>query len=121
MKKKLSKNKNLHTNNQKTKTKNLKRREEIAFWLFLSPWIIGFIFFTGGPIIASLFLSFTEYNIINPPEYSGFKNFMGLFNDSLFLKSLGVTFYYAILTIPFTIIIGLALALLLNQKIKGQA
>lgn len=99
----------------------LQKREEIAFWLFLSPWLLGFIFFTGGPIIASLVLSFTKYNIASPPEFIALKNFINLFKDSLFRKSLLVTFYYAALTIPFTVISGLLLALLLNQKVKGQA
>lgn len=105
----------------KKRANRLQRRETIAFWLFLSPWLLGFVFFTGGPIIASFVLSFTKYNIASPPEFLGIRNYLNLFKDSLFHKSLGVTFYYAALTIPFTVILGLVLAVLLNQKIKGQA
>lgn len=96
-------------------------REERAFWLFISPWALGFLLFTGGPIIASLFLSFADYNVVDSPVFVGLRNFVDLFHDKLFYKSLGVTFYYAILAVPFTIISALILAVLLNSKIKGQA
>ncbi|GIN70853.1 spermidine/putrescine ABC transporter permease [Bacillus sp. J14TS2] len=101
--------------------KNQQKREEVAFWLFISPWVLGFIFFIGGPIIASLFLSFTKYNITDAIEFIGLRNYKVLFTDDLFYKSLSVTVYYAVLAVPFTICAGLVLALLLNQKIKGQA
>ncbi|MCR2822469.1 carbohydrate ABC transporter permease [Lederbergia panacisoli] len=97
------------------------KKEERAFWIFISPWIIGFLFFTGGPIIASLVLSFTSYNVIDAPKLIGFENFAKLFDDKLFYKSLTVTAYYVVLAVPFSIVIGLAMAVLLNQKVKGQA
>jgi multiple sugar transport system permease protein len=97
------------------------RKEERAFWIFISPWVIGFLLFTGGPILASLFLSFTEYNVIDAPRFIGMGNFVALFQDKLFYKSLSVTTYYAILSVPFTIVCSLMIAVLLNQKIRGQA
>lgn len=96
-------------------------REERAFWIFIAPWVIGFLFFTGGPIIASLFLSFTSYNVIDPAKFIGLENYTSLFTDRLFYKSLSVTAYYAVLAVPFTIVASLLLAVLLNQKIRGQA
>jgi multiple sugar transport system permease protein len=96
-------------------------KEERAFWVFISPWAIGFLLFTGGPIIASLFLSFTNYDVISSPNFIGLDNYKTLFTDRLFYKSLSVTTYYAVLAVPFTIISSLLLAVLLNQKIKGQA
>lgn len=96
-------------------------KEERAFWMFISPWVFGFLFFTGGPIIFSLFLSFTKYDVISAPELIGLDNFSTLFNDSLFYQSLKVTGYYALLAVPFTIISSLLLAILLNQKVKGQS
>ncbi|WP_219836192.1 carbohydrate ABC transporter permease [Paenibacillus sp. R14(2021)] len=96
-------------------------REERAFWLFISPWTLGFLLFTGGPIIASLFLSFADYNVVDAPTFVGLRNFFDLFHDKLFYKSLSVTFYYAVLSVPFTIVCSMILALLLNNKIKGQA
>ncbi|WP_235549331.1 MULTISPECIES: carbohydrate ABC transporter permease [unclassified Paenibacillus] len=96
-------------------------REERAFWYFISPWAIGFLLFTGGPILASLFLSFADYNVVDSPKFVGLGNYTALFQDKLFYKSMSVTFYYAILSVPFTIICSLVLAVLLNNKIKGQA
>ncbi len=97
------------------------RREERAFWVFISPWIVGFLVFTVGPIVASFFLSFADYNVVSSPKFIGLDNYINLFKDKLFYKSLRVTTYYAVLSVPFTIICALALAVLLNQKIKGQA
>ena len=104
------------------KNRNSERaKEERAFWFFLSPWLIGFTLFVGGPIIASLYLSFTTYNVIDPARFTGLENFKGLFSDRLFYKSLTVTAYYVALAVPFSIISGLILAVMLNQKVKGQA
>lgn len=97
------------------------KREERAFWMFIMPWFIGFILFTGGPIIVSLMLSFSEYNVISSPEFIGFDNFRLLFQDRLFYKSLSVTIYYSLLSVPFTIVSSLVIALLLNQKVRGQS
>lgn len=96
-------------------------REERAFWMFASPWIIGTVLFTGGPMIASLFLSFSRYDIISPPVFVGLENYIHLFQDELFYKSLSVTAYYVSLSVPFTIMCALLLAVLLNQKVKGLA
>ena len=78
-------------------------REERAFWIFASPWIIGTVLFTGGPMIASLFLSFSRYDIISSPVFVGLENYIHLFQDELFYKSLSVTAYYVLLSVPFTI------------------
>ncbi|TJY42474.1 sugar ABC transporter permease [Cohnella pontilimi] len=88
--------------------------------MFISPWVIGFILFSGGPILASLVLSFADYNVIDPPKFIGLGNFSGLFDDRLFYKSLSVTAYYVVLVVPFTMISSLLLAVLLNQKVRGQ-
>ncbi|MDB4868300.1 MAG: transporter permease [Cohnella sp.] len=105
----------------KNKMNPERAREERAFWLFISPWAIGFILFSGGPILASLLLSFANYNVINIPKFIGIENYTGLFADKLFYKSLSVTVYYVVLTVPFTMISSLLLAVLLNQKVRGQA
>ena len=86
---------------------------------FLFPWLIGFFIFLSGPIIASFYLSLTEYDIIRKPVFIGFDNYILLFNDPIFTKSLSVTFTYAAVTLPLSIILGIFLALLLNQKIAG--
>jgi multiple sugar transport system permease protein len=97
----------------------IRAREARAFWLFISPWLIGFVIFTVAPIIASIYLSFTRYDIVSPPEFVGLKNFTELFADPLFYKSMSNTLYFVILVVPLTMILSFALALLLNQKVKA--
>jgi len=81
--------------------------------LFLSPWIIGFLVFTAGPMIASFVLSFTEYNVIRPPEPVGLQNYERLTTDRRIGSSLANTAFYAALHVPGVIIFSLALAMLL--------
>lgn len=92
-------------------------------WLgyaFISPWLIGFLAFTAGPFLASIFLSFTRYDVISTPVWVGAANYKQLFaGDPIFWKSLAVTFKYAMVAIPVGIVTGVALALLLNMDIKG--
>jgi multiple sugar transport system permease protein len=101
---------------------SMRRREARWGWLFISPWIIGFVLFVLGPMIASLVFSFTEYKIITPPVFLGLANYIKLFtNDPDFWHSLGITATYAIVAIPLNLIFGFALAYLLNQKVPGMA
>lgn len=99
----------------------LSARREEAFWgyLFLLPWIIGFLVFTGGPILASAVIGFTDYNIVLAPHWVGLKNYATLFRDVHFFNSLRVTATYAVVVIPGGIAGSLGLALLMNQKVKG--
>jgi ABC-type sugar transport systems, permease components len=92
--------------------------------LFTAPAILGFIIFTLGPMIASLALSLTDYNVFKEQtSFIGFDNYTRLFSgeDDLFYKSLGVTFYFVVLRVPAVIIISFAVALLLNMNVKGRA
>lgn len=91
----------------------------LAILSFLFPWLIGFFVFLLGPIVASFYLSFTEYDILRKPIWVGFDNYILLFNDPVFWKSLHVTFMYAIVTLPLSVVVGITLAMLLNQKIAG--
>lgn len=92
----------------------------LTFYLYVAPWIIGFLVFTVGPMIASLYFSFTEYNIITPPKPIGLANFdRMLTKDPLFWKSLQVTFTYAVFHIPLTLAVALAAAMLLNQQVRA--
>jgi multiple sugar transport system permease protein len=95
----------------------LERREALWFWFFISPWVVGFILFTAGPIIASAYLSLTNYAPGKSPEWVGFNNYISLFGDRIFWKSLQVTSYYTLLAVPLGIILSLLLAVLLNQKV----
>jgi multiple sugar transport system permease protein len=99
-----------------------KARENLTGYLFISPWLIGFFVFTLWPFLRSFYLSFCNYNIVQPPKFIGLANYqMMLFNDDLFYKSLWVTLRYAILAVPLTLVVGVALALLLNLNVKGIA
>ena len=82
-------------------------------FIFLLPWIIGFLVFTAGPMLASLYLSFTDYNVIRPPEPVGLENYERLMRDRRIGLALGNTAFYAALHVPGVIILSLALALLL--------
>ncbi len=90
-------------------------------WLCASPWIIGFIVLTGGPILFSIIISFCDYDILNPARFVGFANYRWMFaGDRLFWKSVGNT-AYMIIGIPLGMALSLGIALLLNLEIKGVA
>jgi len=98
---------------------SLSRRETVEFFLFITPVLLGFLVFTLGPVVASLLLGFTQYDIIKPPRWVGLANYITLFNDPLFGQSLKVTALYAIMNVPLTLVFALLIALLMNQKVKG--
>lgn len=102
------------------RTSPVKVRKATWGYIFLLPWLLGFIIFTGGPVVASLFFSFTQFNSIDPPKFIGLANFRkAFFGDDLFWSSLGRTFYYACATVPVGLVGSLLLAMLLNQKLAG--
>lgn len=89
-------------------------------WLFVAPWLIGFLFFSAGPMLVSLGLSFTKYDL-HKAQFVGAENYRRLFfDDPLFWKSLSVTVTYAFVAVPLGIAGSLALALLLNLNVRGQ-
>lgn len=97
-------------------------REARFGYLFISPWIIGFILFQAIPLAMVFYYSFTKYSVLSAPQWIGFTNFIKIFtNDKLFLISLWNTFYIVAFSVPLRIIVGFILAELINQKIKGLA
>lgn len=100
---------------------SLKRRETLAALAFISPWIIGFLIFTAGPMVASLVLSFTQYDILRPPLYVGLDNYQKLMEDPRLVMSLKNTFYYTALHVPLVIAVSLGLALILNKVGKASS
>lgn len=105
---------------KKRRKMNLTRREALWAYLLISPWIIGFIVLTAGPMIASMVFSFTDYSVINPARFVGLDNWKYMFfEDPLFWHSLRVTLTYAIVALPLGLALGLGLALLLNTKVPG--
>ncbi|MBN2503773.1 MAG: sugar ABC transporter permease [Bacilli bacterium] len=104
-----------------TTVTKLKKQENLIGYLFASPWLFGLIVLGIFPIFMSLFFSFTNYNMISAPTIVGFKNYEILFtNDDLFWKSLGNTIYHVVIAVPLGIVVGVGLALLLNNKIRGM-
>lgn len=91
-----------------------------AGYTFLLPWLLGFIVLTLGPMVSSLYLSFTNYNLFDPPKWIGLDNYATMFQDERFLQSVGVTVGYVVFGTPLKLAAALAVAMLLNSKRKGQ-
>jgi multiple sugar transport system permease protein len=90
-------------------------------WLCASPWIIGFILFTGGPILFAVVVSFCDYDILNPARFIGLANYEWMFTrDALFWKSIGNT-AFMVIGIPLGMALSLAMAMLLNVEVRGVA
>lgn len=107
---------------KKRRMTGLERRETIAAYLFISPWILGLVFFLAVPIAMSLYAAFCDWVIIKPPpRWVGLQNFRTMLTgDRFFWFSLGITFRYMLIVVPLSLILGLGLALLLNQKARGM-
>lgn len=98
----------------------LAREDRRDFWLFLSPWILGFLCFGAGPIVASLVLSFTDYSLFKPPRWIGLGNYREMFaSDPLIGKALWNTLFYTAFAVPLGTACAMLLAILLNQKVRG--
>jgi len=98
------------------------RRQNLLGYLWISPWLLGFVIFTAGPMIASLVLSFTNYRIINVIKWAGLDNYVyALTKDELFWPSMGITFYYMLIAVPLGLLGSLLLAMLLNQRVRGES
>ena len=99
-----------------------RRRELLAGLLFLSPWVVGFAFFQLFPILQSFYYSFTRYNLAQPPEWIGLANYVELFtHDANFLQALSNTVFLTLVGIPLQLGFSLLCAVLLNQRLRGQA
>jgi multiple sugar transport system permease protein len=98
-----------------------RKRDNKAAFVFLLPWFAGLVFITAGPIVASLFLGFTDYNLIQPPEFNGVDNWARMLGDERLHKALGVTFTYVGVSVPLQLACALGLALLLDRGLRGLA
>lgn len=90
-----------------------------SFYLFISPWLIGFFLFTLGPMLYSLNLSLYEWDIIHEAKWVGLENYSEAFQDNRVLQSLQVTFTYALISVPLNLITGFSIALLMNLRLRG--
>ncbi len=109
--------------NRKAQTRAI--RENLSSYAFLLPWLIGFFVLTLYPMMYSLYLSFTEFNILQPPKWVGLRNYFVMFvgndefpRDERFLNSLFVTFRFVFISVPLKLVFALGVAMLMNRKLK---
>lgn len=98
-----------------------RRSETLAAWLFLLPSLVPFLIFTAGPVVAAGVISLLDWNLFSPPSFVGLHNFARLGPDPTFWSALVNTVYFTFVTVPLTLLVSLALALLLNQGLKRIA
>lgn len=101
--------------------KRRERRRLISGLLFSSPFWLGFLLFTAIPMAASVYFGFTNYSVLTAPKWIGIKNYLDLPQDPSWVKALLNTVVYAGLSVPLSVSLGLLVALLLNQKVRGLA
>lgn len=94
-------------------------KRNVEGWLFVSPVVLGLLCWTLIPFLAAFYLSLTRYDLLSPPTWHGIKNYTHLWNDPLFWQGVKVTLTFTAMFLPLSIICGLAMAMLLNQKVRG--
>jgi multiple sugar transport system permease protein len=99
---------------------SLRQREEMWFYILVSPFFIGMLWFIGYPLLASFYYSLARYDVLSLPVWVGLQNYLELASDDLFWKSLRVTMFYTFGSVALGLILSLGLALLLNQRMPGQ-
>jgi multiple sugar transport system permease protein len=98
-----------------------RRREALQGYLYITPWILGFLFFVAGPLVASLYYSFTYYPLLQDPTWIGLENYLNaLFKDRIFWLSVRRTLTWAIVTVPLGIAGSFFAAVLLNRGVRGK-
>ena len=102
------------------KPERRRRRQDRAGYLFLLPWFGGMLFMVI-PFVASLYLAFTDYNLLNPPQWIGLDNFREMLGDATLRQSLQVTFVYTLVSVPLSLAVALAVAMVLHRGIRGLA
>lgn len=104
---------------ERRRSRAVSRGDGRAAALFLAPWFVGLVLITAGPMMASLYLSFTDYDLLTPPEWIGPENYTRMFEDPRFLNSLQVTFTYVLVSVPIQLALSLALALVLDKGLRA--
>jgi multiple sugar transport system permease protein len=99
--------------------RTLAAQRTITGYIFIMPFILGFLLWFLLPALTAIWLVFMDWNLISPPEFIGLKNILHLFDDPLLLQSLKVTTVYTLISVPVALVLGFALALLMNTKVKG--
>lgn len=99
----------------------IKYRDNKVAYLFLLPWLLGLFLITIGPMIASLWLSLTDYNLLQAPNFIGIDNYLAMFEDQRLWNSLRVTFVYVLVGVPIQLVFALVIALMLDRGLRGLA
>ena len=105
----------------RTRIGRLERRQALHGWLFVSPFIVGFLLFFAGPMLFAAYISLNDWPVLGKPTFVGARNFANMLSDDTFWLSLRITTIYTFFSVPLNMVVGLGLALLLNQKIRGLA
>lgn len=96
-------------------------RQCLTVLAFISPWIIGFVFLVGGPMIATFILSLSQYDVLSAPKFIGLTNYIRLFTqDEVFIKSVNNTIIYTIFNVPLSVFGSLFIASMLNNNLPGK-
>jgi multiple sugar transport system permease protein len=103
------------SNMRRGRMSKMRKQDSRAALLFISPWILGFLIFTAWPVIYSAYLSLTDYDVINAPNFIGLDNYRELLVDPKIAASLWNTLFYTVIQVPLYVIVSLAFALLLNR------
>jgi multiple sugar transport system permease protein len=98
---------------------SLAKKENRAGYLFLLPWFVGMLVFTVGPIASSLYLSFTNYDLLGAPQWIGWQNYLTMFQDQQWRDAVRVTLIYVVLSVPLKLAFALLIAILLNRGLRG--
>jgi multiple sugar transport system permease protein len=102
--------------------RRIRPRYDRAAYVFMTPWFIGFVVITAGPLLASLYLSFTDFNLLQAPNWIGFANYTTMLTlDPRFWQSFGVTIAYVVVTVPLQLAFALLIAVALSRKIRGTS
>lgn len=98
---------------------SLRHREAIAGYAFVLPWLVSLLVFTSYPVLASVYFSFTEYNVVQPPHWVGLENYVRMFSDASYSIGVKNSAYYALLSVPLRLVFSLAIAVLLNVEARS--
>ena len=98
---------------------SLRHKEALAGYIFILPAVLGFILWTAGPMLYSLWLSFHSWNLVQPPKWIGLGNYREMWNDRIFWASVRATLTYAAILVPLFQLLSFSMALLLNTKLPG--
>lgn len=104
-----------------TAARKIRYPDAKAGYAFLAPWLIGLVTFTVGPILASAYLSLTDYNLLQPAQFIGLENYADMLGDRRLWASLRVTVVYVVVSVPLQLALALAIALLLDRGMRGLA